>query len=207
MKLKEIKQGMIIFCKNVEEKKMLYDELCRIGNMNSKDDTWEHFNDPSCDCYEIADLNNDTWFFSAKKSTVDFSDLIMPELETGEVLQMRREMSFEFIREYLGCNIGYSRTEMLLKVATNEQILEMCAKWKADQNSEPETEWFWQGRIYEIGEDNRFWQIKDGTGVYDTGCEYRESAEDFMADELKEYCRTHNGNYIAVVEHVCRIKK
>lgn len=131
---------------------------------------------------------------------------IKPELSVEEVLQIMREMPFNFIRDYLECNIGYTRAE-LFEIATNEQILGMCAKWKASQNRELEAEWFWQGRIFKIREDGCYYQIKDGTGFYDTGCAYRETAEYYMEDELKEYCKTHDGDYIAVVEHVCRIKK
>lgn len=210
MKLKEIKPNMIIHCKNDDEKRMLYDELCRMGVMDSGDslDSWENFisrKDVNYEIYMQEKGEKILLGFTISPSTVELSNFIIPELSAEEVLQIMREMPFDFIRDYLECNIGYTREE-LLKIATNEQLLGMCAKWKSSQNREPEAEWFWQGRIFKIYEDGNYYQIKDGTGFYDTGCEYRESAEEFMADELKEYCKTHDGDYIATVEHVCRIK-
>ena len=89
-----------------------------------------------------------------------------------------------------------------------QKIIEICQQWKADhEKKEPEVEWFWQGRIFEVQENGCHCQIKDGIEFYDIGCEYRESAEEYMADKLKEYCKTHEGNYIAVVKHICRVKK
>ena len=97
----------------------------------------------------------------------------------------------------------------MLSEKTPKEIVNGIAQWKSDhEKKEPEidTEWFWQGRIFQIYEDGGYYQIKDGAGFYDTGCEYRESAEEYMKDELKEYCKTHDGEFIAVVEHVCRVK-
>ena len=89
------------------------------------------------------------------------------------------------------------------------EIVDAIKRWKAEhEKKEPEieTEWFWQGRIFKVEKDGSYYQIKDGTGFYDTGCEYQESAEEYMSDILKEYCKTHDGDYIALVNHVCRVK-
>lgn len=133
--------------------------------------------------------------------------LAEPELTAEEVLRIMKELPFDFIHDFLGCCQGRTREEMLYKIATPQQVIDMCQQWKAEhEKKEPEVEWFWQGRIFKVNEDGCYLQIKDGTGFYDTGCEYRESAEEYMNDELKEYCKTHEGNYIAKIEHVCRVK-
>lgn len=95
-------------------------------------------------------------------------------------------------------------------IKRTKDVIEVLTQWKSEHGKkepEIETEWFWQGRIFRIHEDGCYYQIKDGTGFYDTGCEYRESAEEYMKDELKEYCKTHEGEFIATVEHICRVKK
>ena len=89
------------------------------------------------------------------------------------------------------------------------EIVDAIKRWKSEhekKESEIEIEWFWQGRIFKVEKDGSYYQIKDGTGFYDTGCEYQESAEEYMSDILKEYCKTLDGDLIAVVEHVCRVK-
>lgn len=137
-----------------------------------------------------------------------------PELTAEEVLSIFSEINDM-------CNIECNNYPLSAKnrgtegnlcnvdeIKGNEQeVIKGCQQWKAEhEKKEPEVEWFWQGRIFKVLEDGCCYQIKVGTGFCDTGCEYRESAEEYMADELKEYCKTHEGNYIAMVEHVCRVK-
>lgn len=90
-----------------------------------------------------------------------------------------------------------------------QKVVEICEQWKADhEKKEPEFEWVWQGRIYEIHDHDKgnFYQLKDGKGFYDTGCLNEESAEEYMEEVLKDYCKDHKGEFIAVVTHVCRVK-
>lgn len=212
MRLKEIKPGMVIHCKTQEEANILCEHL-------REKQVWKTFwrNYKSDTCYQMSTVENlhihpflcygDIDSFDGMDIT-EFSDIIMPELTAEEALRIRNELSFEFVREYLGLGYGRPLDEMLRK-ATVEQIIDMCQQWKSDhkkKESEIETEWFWQGRIYKVEDNGNFYQIKDGTGFYDTGCEYRESAEEYMEDALKEYCKTHDGDYVAVVERVCRVK-
>ena len=124
------------------------------------------------------------------------------EMTSKEIYQMAMyEIPYDFICGFTG--LTGEREYMILKAASQGKLIKMCAQWK---NKELKTEWFWQGRIYKAEDDKRFFQSSMEV-IYDTGCENRESAEDFIADKLKEYCRTHDGSYMAVVEHVCRIKK
>lgn len=134
-----------------------------------------------------------------------------PEMSAEEVLEMIKEICDEsscsecpFSNRKVGCICRES-------YFAPKEIIKACEQWKADhEKKEPEVEmkWFWQGRIFEIKDQDRnnYYQIKDGTGFYDTGCESRESAEEYMTNTLKEYNKSHEGDYIAVVEHVCRVK-
>ena len=88
MKLKEIKPGMVIHCKNDEEKKALYQELCRIGNIRTDlyEDSFPNFKNNRFS-YLIKDLKNQTWGI-ADCATVEFSDLILPELTAEEAIKI-----------------------------------------------------------------------------------------------------------------------
>ena len=141
---------------------------------------------------------------------------IEPELTAEEVLRTLAEIKSKCGKEFETChkcpldrsNVG-SNGDLcdLENMIYADKVIRICKQWKADhEKKEPEIEWFWQGRIFQIYEDGGYYQIKDGAGFYDTGCEYRESAEEYMADTLKEYCKSHEGSYIATVEHVCRAK-
>jgi len=84
MKLKEIKPGMVIHCNTEEEATMLWEELCRIGNMNTDDslDSLENFKSNfKKHNYLIKNLNYETWACTLKLATHEFSDLIIPEEE------------------------------------------------------------------------------------------------------------------------------
>ena len=202
MRLKEIKPGMAIICHNAEQADAAVEQLIKQGAVTGCNST----------CY--SDVNNILFynfdnkfsFWDAYEATCDFSDLILPELTAEEVLEICHKICGEKT-----CNeCPMSENCFARDNSDFKEVVEICGKWKSDhEKKEPEieTEWFWQGRIFKINEDGCYYQIKDGTGFYDTGCEYRESAEEYMADELKEYCKTHKGKFIAVVEHVCRVKR
>lgn len=96
MRLKEIKEGMVIICANREERRMLWEELCRIGNMKieSNCDSLNNFM-LSNRAYLIKDLKNDVWNFADvwhQSMAINFSDLIIKdELTNEEVIELLRE--------------------------------------------------------------------------------------------------------------------
>lgn len=217
MRLKEIKPEMVIHCKTQEEA----NELCgAVGASSQWKEYWETYKDDTC--YQIGYHAMKTFGNSHSYSDfkiTEFSDLILPELTAEEVLNILNEIrncvgrkcnDCPFLENNNGERKNLCTTNYGVILSNPEKLISICQQWKSDhEKKEPEieTEWFWQGRIFKINEDGCYYQIKDGTGFYDTGCEYRESAEEYMADELKEYCKTHKGKFIAVVEHVCRVKK
>ena len=219
MKLKEIKPGMVIHCTSKEQVQYLVSNGLAIeNNLNMRLPIWISIQGEKTPCYHgympeksINGITGKEYYQKEGYECVEFSDLIIPEpeLSAEEVLLIARELSYDFIHDFLGCCQGYTREHMLMEKATPKQVIDMCKKWKAEhENKEPEieTEWFWQGRIFKVEKDGSYYQIKDGTGFYDTGCEYQESAEEYMNEILKEYCKTHDGEFIAVVERVCRVK-
>ena len=218
MKFKEIKSGMAIHCKNDEEKKLLLEEAERLGykwhgnaglptGRNEYSGMTIHFHKPSIFC----DYFNITWS-DRTEGVTEFSDLIIPEpeLSAEEALLAYDQMC----RENYCCNdcpiYGIVGDECTHKMEGHiTEIVDAIKKWKADHEKtgpEIETKWFWHGRIYYVSENGNYFPLKGNEGAYDTGCECREMAEKYMADVLKEYCKTHEGNYVAKVEHVCRVK-
>lgn len=214
MRFKEIKQGVMIHCKTEEEAKRLCEHLDSLGfTWNGGDKltktNWEIYREETCYCPYKNVISCTMYSHYDNSEITEFSDLIIPEMSAEKVLRIRNELSYDFVREYLGLCHGYSLDGMLRK-ATIEQVIDMCEQWKADhEKKEPEieTEWYRQGIIYKVLGDGRISRLMDGEGIYDTGCECKESAEEYMADKLKEFCKTHEGEYIATVERVCRIKR
>ena len=157
-------------------------------------------NPPIC-----VNTNDDHWWYSA-----DELELIS-ELSAVELLQIVKE-----ICDSSGCDdmcpLNEEGTGCLMRKTDfdPDKVLKACEQWKADhEQKEPEFEWIWQGRIYEIHDHDKgnFYQLKDGKGFYDTGCLNEESAEEYMAEVLKDYRKNHKGEFVAVVTHVCRVKR
>ena len=137
MNVKKIESDMVIHCKTKEEATQL------IEMTNSKKrfiDYWEGHKENTC--YRIKkgkvsgfgsyDTYNTDYFIK------EFSDLIIPELSTEEVLEIRNDLPFDFVREYLGLCYGRSLDEML-RMAKPAQIIDMCIKWK-EEHIEPKIE-------------------------------------------------------------------
>ena len=219
MRLKEIKPGMAVHCKSDDEKKALLEEAERLGYVwySTKNKPTErsvsgigntiHFYDAGTSSFS-ADYKHITHSCQTGDSVIEFSDLVISEMTAEEVMEWFREYYIDspVIEEVFGED--YSMSE-LLETYTPKEICDHISDWKSDhEKKEPEikTEWFWQGRIFKIEKDGGYYQIKDGNGFYDTGCKYRDDAEEYMEDKLKEHCKTNDGEFIAVVEHVCRVR-
>ena len=219
MRLKEIKPGMAVHCKSDDEKKALLEEAERLGYVwySTKNKPTErsvsgigntiYFYDEGTSSFS-ADCKHITHSCQTGDSVIEFSDLVISEMTAEEVMEWFREYYIDspVIEEVFGED--YSMSE-LLETYTPKEICDHISDWKSDhEKKEPEikTEWFWQGRIFKIEKDGGYYQIKDGNGFYDTGCKYRDDAEEYMEDKLKEHCKTNDGEFIAVVEHVCRVR-
>ena len=192
MRLKEIKPGMVIHCKSNDERKALYDELCRIGNMKTDRyfDSFDNFKDAYCN-YKIQDLKRGTWSFTTKPATVEFSDLIIPdpELSAEEVLLAYDQMC----KENYCCNdcpiYGILGHECAKRMDGHiSEIVDAIKKWKSNhEQKEPEIEWFWKS--YVVG-----------------GSDYKEADTEQEAMEWCEYYAKEHPEAKCTYKHVCRVK-
>lgn len=207
MRLKEIKPGMAIYCKNDEEKRALYEELCRIGNMRTNDynDSFSNFVNNHF-CYLIKDLNGETWGI-ADCATDEFSDLILPDMTAEEAIKIQSEV----------CKCGCSECPLYsvdgyegcgeLRTKNPEKAVEILAKWKADhEKKEPEIETVAICRIIEIQPDGRKRCVHEEDIKPDQELPYG-SEEIAVQEILKRYCMEHEGEFIATHEIVSRVKK
>ena len=204
MRLKEIKPGMVIHCKNDEEKKALYQELCRIGNIRTDlyEDSFPNFKNNRFS-YLIKDLKNQTWGI-ADCATVEFSDLILPELTAEEAIKIFGEICkgscqacpLYAVEPYEACeNLCYENPE---------KIVEILAQWKYEhEKKEQEIETVDICRIIEIQPGGR----KRCVHEEEIKPELPFDVEKDVAKILKHYCMEHEGEFIAVHEVVSRVKR
>ena len=215
MRFKEIKPGMVVHCENDEEKKALLEEAERLGYVwyGTKEKPTEkippkntiHFHDaePLLLCgYKY------TTYSTRVTDTIKFSDLLAPVPSAEEALRIRNELSFDFVRKYLGLrHIHNLELDKMLRMATNEQVIDMCYQWQADQEKkEPEIETVYICRIIEMLPDGRRRCVHEEDIKPDPDLPFggeREKVEEI----LKRYSAEHEGKFIAVHEVVSRVKE
>ena len=189
MRLKEIKPGMVIHCKNDEEKKALYQELCRIGNIRTDlyEDSFPNFKNNRFS-YLIKDLKNQTWGI-ADCATVEFSDLILPELTAEEAIKIFGEICkgscqacpLYAVEPYEACeNLCYENPE---------KIVEILAQWKYEhEKKEPEIEWLY--RVF---------------GAENFGEKFFQTEEEAIK-RCEELAKSQKTKQYARYDRVCRVK-
>ena len=97
MRLKEIKPGMVIHCKNDEEKKALLEEAERLGYRwcsSEKLPTEKVYIGNTIHFYaesEFSDFKHITWSDKTEGVT-EFSDLILPEITAEEAIKINTEL-------------------------------------------------------------------------------------------------------------------
>ena len=209
MKLKEIKPGMAIHCKNDEEKKALLEEAERLGYLwtsrkNPIDRTFCHGN--TIHFYaenEFADFKHITWSDKTEGVT-EFSDLILHKLTAAEAIKINTELCAGTCEECPLYNVdGYSDCDDLC-IKNPEKAVEILAQWKSEHDKkEPEIETVDICRIIEIQPDGR----KRCVHEEEIKPELPFDTDKEVAEILKRYCMEHDGEFIAVHEVVSRVKK
>lgn len=207
MRLKEIKPGMAIHCKNDEEKKALLEEAERLGykwsntcvptdsRMVKIAGMTIHFYGKS----ECANSKHITWSDKTKGVT-EFSGLILPDMTAEEAIKLFGELCIgscqgcplHRVDEYENCD------DFCFK--NPEKAVEILAKWKSNhEKKEPEIETVDICRIIEIQQDGRKRCVHEETIEKPITLEVEET--------LKRYCMEHEGEFIAVHEVVSRVKR
>ena len=210
MRLKEIKPGMVIHCKNDEEKKALFEEAERLGYLWSGDGSNPtekvyggntiHFNAEN----GFANFKNITWS-NETVGVTEFSDLILPELTAEEAIKINTELCAGTCEECPLYNVdGYSDCDDLC-IKNPKKAVELLAKWKSDhEKKEPEIETVDICRIIEIQPDGKKRCVhEEDLASGSTDAEIKILVE----AELKQYVSKHDGEFIAVHEVVSRVKK
>ena len=215
MKLKEIKPGMVIHCKNDEEKKALLEEAERIGYRWSSSEKLP--TDKTVDSgmtirfynkNEWKDFKHITWS-NTNEGAIEFSDLILPELTAEEAIKIHSEMCRKGVCELCPISIKNNGEEKdcdTFCIEHAEKAVEILAKWKADHTKkEPEIETVDICRIIEIQPDGRKRCVHE-EDISDGELMYSGDAVEKCRYILKNYCKEHDGEFIAVHEVVSRVK-
>lgn len=213
MRLKPIKPGMVIHCKDEAELTELLKEAERLGYVwyDSKQKPTEKLN---CEGNTIHFYNKEKrydykhiiWSDNTEGVT-EFSDLILPELTPDETLR-----AFGEICTCVGCSRcpfdsikGDSDCPTFL-IEHYKEAVEICAQWKSDHaKKEPEIETVDICRIIEIQPDGRKRCVHEEDIKPDPELPYG-SEEIAVHEILKRYCMEHDGEFIAVHETVSRVK-
>ena len=205
MRLKEIKPGMVIHCKNDEEKKALLEEAERLGYMWANGYKPTEFSFPSNSLVFREDglSKRITWSGDGNKNT-EFSDLILTEMTAEEALQITSEIC-KNTTHCADCPIHgncYRDCD-----SDKGKVVEVLCKWKSDhEKKEPEIETVDICRIIEIQQDGRK-RCAHEEDISDGELMYSGDAVEKCRYILKNYCNEHDGEFIAVHEVVSRVKK
>ena len=214
MRLKEIKPGMAIHCKNDEEKKALLGEAARLGYLwrgdvsNPAEKVYGgntiHFHAES----EFVDFKHITWSDKTDGVT-EFSDLILPELTAEEVLSTISEICENSLcgECYFGNYCNKQSSACSLRSMEPSVVIDACIKWKSDhEKKEPEIETVDICRIIEVLPDGNKRCVHEEDIKLDPELPYG-SEEIAVHEILKRYCMEHDGEFIAVHEVVSRVKR
>ena len=211
MKLKEIKPGMVIHCKNDEEKKALLEEAERLGYVwivNGKNPTDE--TTISGSTIHIL-LKHITWS-DTTEGAIEFSDLILHEMTAEELLNILNEIIHCGVRRCDECPLAENGETLCtddkggVKISNPDKLISICQQWKANhEKKEPEIETVDICRIIEIQPDGKKRCVHE-EDISDGELMYSGDAVENCRYILKNYCKEHDGEFIAVHEVVSRVK-
>ena len=211
MKLKEIKPRMAIHCKNDEEKKALLEEAERLGYVwivNGKNPTDE--TTISGSTIHIL-LKHITWS-DTTEGAIEFSDLILPEMTADELLNILNEIIHCGVRRCDECPLAENGETLCtddvggVKISNPDKLISICQQWKSDhKKKEPEIETVDICRIIEIQPDGKKRCVHE-EDISDGELMYSGDAVENCRYILKNYCKEHDGEFIAVHEVVSRVK-
>ena len=200
MRLKEIKPGMAIHCKNDEEKKALLEEAERLGyrwSGKAKLPTEKafysgmtiHFYDKNV----FDDYKHITWSDRIKGVT-EFSDLILPEITADELLNILNEITHCGDRRCDDCPLAEKGKTLCTNdygviISNPDKLISICQQWKSDhEKKEPEIEWVY--RVF---------------GAENYGEKFLQTEEEAIK-RCEELAKSQKTKQYARYERVCREK-
>lgn len=200
MKFREIKHGMVIHCKNSEEKNLLLEEAERLGYVwyGTKGKPTErsvyaigdtiHFYDAGTTAFS-ADYKHITHSSCIGDPAIEFSDLIIPEMSAEEAFSIYKDIC----KHYFSCeecplsNPAYTNCGMFIR-DNSKKAIDIMGKWKPDhEKKEPEIEWFYKAYV-----DN---------GIVYTETETEQEAIEWCENYVKEHTQAK-----CSYKRVCRVK-
>ena len=197
MRLKEIKPGMVIHCKTLDEMKQLI-EFCNIDIIPSM--IWNHKLkgqgvDEKTDCLRFDENGNFSgfdrrvFFENEHYKITEFSDLIIRELTAEETIKLHTELCCGSCEECPLYNVdGYSDCEDLC-INNPEKAVEILAHWKSEhEKKEPEIEWVY--RVF---------------GAENYGEKFFQTEEEAIK-RCEELAKSQKTKQYARYERVCRVK-
>jgi hypothetical protein len=218
MRLKEIKPGMVIHCKTLEEMEQaiehykIDEDASLIWNYKSSLD------DERRDCLQFNESGNYTGFcsreyFEGEGYTItEFSDLILPEMTADELLNILNEIIHCGVRRCDECPLAENGETLCtndkggVKISNPDKLISICQQWKSEhEKKEPEIETVDICRIIEIQPDGKKRCVHE-EDISDGELMYSGDAVENCRYILKNYCKEHDGEFIAVHEVVSRVK-
>ena len=148
-----------------------------------------------------------TYSCSTNDVTTEFSDLIMPELTAEEAIKINTQLcSCSCVECPLYKVDGYIDCDDLC-INNAEKAVKLLAQWKSEhEKKEPEIETVDICRIIEIQPDGRKRCVHE-EDISDGELMYSGDAVEKCRYILKNYCKEHDGEFIAVHEVVSRVKR
>lgn len=192
MKLKEIKTGMVIHCKNYAEYKQLEVEMIRLGygelpckGMNCKGMNYADL------VFYIRNTGTVTWSYlhDAPYCTItEFSDLVLPELTAEETLKWIGENYRN--ENWISCFGEDCCIDEAVKNLGASGVITKIEQWETDhEKKEPETEWVY--RVF---------------GAENHGEKFSQT-EDEAISRCEELVKSQKTKQHARYERVCRVKE
>ena len=196
MKLKDVKPGMVIHCKNDEEKKALLEEAERLGYKWSNtcvptDSRMVEIAEMTIHFYgksEYANFKHITWS-DTTEGAIEFSDLILPELTAEEAIKLNTELCASSCNKCPLYDVDGYRDCDDLCIENPQKAVEILAQWKANhEKKEPEIEWVY--RVF---------------GAENYGEKFFQTEEEAIK-RCEELAKSQKTKQYARYERVCRVK-
>ena len=196
MRLKEIKPGMAIHCKNDEEKKALLEEAERLRYVwidKSRPTDFQVFESTgmTINFYKSGYI---TWSDDTE-GAIEFSDLILPEMTADELLNILNEIIHCGVRRCDECPLAENGETLCtddvggVKISNPDKLISICQQWKSEhEKKEPEIEWVY--RVF---------------GAENYGEKFFQTEEEAIK-RCEELAKSQKTKQYARYERVCRVK-